>query len=70
MDVSTEPIPFGGSSDRLDLLNLALYLGNLLDRAAAHGGCDIGTVVAGALDRPILHRVRAAPSAVRRLRSS
>jgi hypothetical protein len=70
MDVSTEPIPFGGSSDRLDLLNLALYLGNLLDRAAAHGGCDIGTAVAGALDRPILHRVRAAPSAVRRLRSS
>jgi hypothetical protein len=70
MDVSTEPIPFGGSSGQRDLLNLALYLGNLLDRAAAHGRCDIGTVVARALDSPILHRVRPAISGIRQLRSS
>jgi hypothetical protein len=70
MDLSTEPIPFGGSSDRLDLLNLALYLGNLLDRAASHGGSDIGTVVVRALDRPILQRIRVASSDIRQLRSS
>jgi hypothetical protein len=70
MDVRTEPIPFRGSSGPLELLNLALYLGNLLDRAAGHGGFDIGTVVARALDRPILRAASAVPSRVRQLRSS
>jgi hypothetical protein len=70
MDVTTEPIPFRGSSGPLEMLNLALYLGNLLDRAAAHGGIDIGTVVSRALDRPILRRAPGVPSRVRQLRSS
>jgi hypothetical protein len=70
MDVSTEPIPFGGSSARLGLLNLALYLGNLVDRAAAHQECAGGTIVARALDRPVLQQVRRAAPEVRQLRSS
>ena len=35
MDASTEPIPFGGRDERLGLLNMAVYLGNLVERAAA-----------------------------------
>ncbi len=70
MDVSTEPIPFGGSSARLGLLNLALYLGNLIDRAAAGQECASGTIVARALDRPVLRQVRRAVPDVRQLRSS
>ena len=70
MDVSIEPIPFGGSSDQRDLLNMALYLGNLVDRAAAHQDCDNATIVARAMDRPVLQRIRPAMPEVRQLRSS
>ena len=70
LDPSIEPIPFAGSSDRLDLLNLALYLGNLVDRAAAHQGCDPATIVARALDDPTLRQIRRSGPAVRQLRSS
>jgi hypothetical protein len=70
MDAAIEPIPFGGSSARLDLLNLAIYLGNLVDRAAAHQGSDTRTIVETALDHPVLQQVRVAASEVRQLRSS
>jgi hypothetical protein len=70
LDAAIEPIPFGGSSKRLDLLNLALYLGNLVDRAAAHQNCDSTTIVARAMDRPVLQRVRRTVPDVRQLRSS
>ena len=69
MDAATEPIPLGGRSARLDLLNLVSYLGDLLDRAAAHRGCDRDTIVAQALDRPVLQRPAGRPE-VRELRSS
>jgi hypothetical protein len=70
MDVSTEPIPFGGSSAQVELLNLALYLGNLVGRAAAHLDCDTKTIVARAMDEPTLQRIRPALPEVRQLRSS
>jgi hypothetical protein len=35
LDPLTEPVPFSGRSPRLDTLNLAAYLGNLVRRAAA-----------------------------------
>jgi hypothetical protein len=70
MDVVIEPIPFGGSSEQLDLLNLALYLGNLVERAAAHQDCDSVTIVARAMDRPVLQRIRPVLPEVRQLRSS
>jgi hypothetical protein len=70
LDPSTEPIPMGGRSSRLDLLNQVVYLGDLLARAAAHQGCDADTVIALALDRPVVHQVAARPSRIRELRSS
>jgi hypothetical protein len=70
MDPAIEPIPFGGSSSRLDLLNIAIYLGNLVDRAAAGQGCDRDVIVARALDRPVLRHVRLMAPEVRVLRSS
>jgi uncharacterized membrane protein len=70
LDSSTEPIPFGGSSRRIHLLNLALYLGNLVDRAAAHQGCDSTTIVARAMDRPVLQQIRRSLPDIRQLRSS
>ncbi len=51
MDASTEPIPFGGRSERLGLLNLAVYLGNLVERAATLHDCDRSAIVIRALDR-------------------
>ena len=45
MDSSIEPIPFGGRDERLELLNMALYLGNLVERAAALGHCDAEAIV-------------------------
>ena len=35
IDPLTEPVPFSGRSPRLDTLNLAAYLANLIERAAA-----------------------------------
>ncbi len=70
LDASTEPIPFGGRSERLDLLNLAIYLGNLVGRAAARQDCDRHTVVTRALDRPVVQQIRRTPPAIRLLRTS
>jgi hypothetical protein len=70
MDAATEPIPMGGRSTRLDLLNLVCYLGGLVDRAAAHRGCDRDAIIAGSLDRPVLHQLGARTASVRELRSS
>jgi hypothetical protein len=70
MDPAIEPIPFSGSSSRLDLLNLAIYLGNLLDRAAASQRCDRDIIVAKALDHPLLRRSSAVVPQVQVLRSS
>lgn len=70
MDASVEPIPFGGRSERLGLLNLALYLGNLVERAAALQDCERDTIVARALGRPVIQQVRRTAPDVRQLRSS
>ena len=70
MDASIEPIPFGGRSQPTDLLHLAIYLGALVERAAAHQGCDAGAIVARSLRRPVLHQVRRSVPDVRELRSS
>jgi len=69
LDAASEPVPFGGRTERLGLLNLALYLGNLVERAAALHGCDRDTIVTGALGRLIVPERRAVPD-VRQLRSS
>jgi hypothetical protein len=70
LDAATEPTPIGGRSPRLDLLNLVSYLGDLVARAAAHLGCDRGTIIALALDRPILRPVMTTGPRVRELRTS
>ena len=70
MDAATEPTPIGGRSPRLDVLNLVSYLGDLIGRAAVHLGCDRDTIVAMALDRPILRAAQAALPRVRELRTS
>jgi hypothetical protein len=70
MDPDIEPIPFVGSSPRLDLLNLAIYLGNLVERAVATRGCDRDIIVVEALDRPVLRHITVAAPQVRVLRSS
>ncbi len=48
LDPTTEPIPFGGRDPQAALVNLAIYLGDLLVRAAAASGSDAATVVARA----------------------
>jgi hypothetical protein len=70
IDPSIEPIPFSGRSDRLSLLNLTLYLGNLVARAAALHDCDPDTIVARALRRPVIQEFRRAAADVRQVRSS
>ena len=70
LDSSTEPIPLGGRSDRLGLLNLAIYLGNLIERAAVRQECDRQTIVIRALDRPVIQQVRRSVPDIRQLRSS
>ncbi|HEX3979954.1 MAG TPA: hypothetical protein VHW93_01965 [Acidimicrobiales bacterium] len=70
LDPVIEPIPLVGSSSRLDLLNLAIYLGNLVERAATNRGFDRDTIVAEALDRPVLRHLTVAAPRVRALRSS
>ncbi len=44
LDPATEPVPLVGRSPRLDVVNLAAYVGNLLRRASAATGCSIGTL--------------------------
>jgi hypothetical protein len=48
LDPATEPIPFGGRNPQAALVNLAIYLGNLLARGTAASGSDPATVVARA----------------------
>lgn len=49
IDPLTEPVPFSGRSPRLDTLNLAAYLGNLVERAAVSAQCPPGTIVEEAI---------------------
>lgn len=70
MDPSTEPIPFGGRDERLELLNMALYLGNLMERAAMLNDCDRDDIVARAMARPVIQQVRASTSRLGQLRTS
>jgi hypothetical protein len=45
IDPLTEPVPFSGRSPRLDTLNLAAYLANLIERAAASTQCGPEAIV-------------------------
>jgi hypothetical protein len=65
-----EAIPIGGRSQRLGLLNLTLYLGHLVERAAALRDCDRDTIVTRALGRPVIRQIRRTAADVRQLRSS
>jgi len=49
MDPDTEPVPFVGRSPRLDVVNLALYVGDLLRRAAATSGTKVQIVAERAI---------------------
>ncbi len=51
MDTATEPVPFSGRSARLDVLNLAVYLGNLMDRAACKAHCERKHIAERAAER-------------------
>jgi hypothetical protein len=51
MDSHSEPIPFSGRSPRLDMLNLAAYLGNLVERAAWSAQCDPEVIVERTIER-------------------
>ncbi len=72
LDPATEPIPFGGRQPQAALVNLVVYLGNLLTRASASSGHDLSTLV----DRATAHlaspapRPRFAGRQLRELRSS
>jgi hypothetical protein len=49
MDAATEPVPLCGRSQRLDVLNLAVYLGNLIDRAGSWADCGPEVIVERAI---------------------
>jgi len=51
LDPATEPIPFRGREAQSALVNLVIYLGNLLVRAASNAGCDTVTLVDRANER-------------------
>jgi hypothetical protein len=51
MDSRTEPIPFSGRSPRLDVLNLATYLGDLVGRAASSTNCEPDLIVERTIER-------------------
>jgi hypothetical protein len=51
LDAATEAIPFRGRSARADVLNLAVYLRNLVERAARSAGCEPEAVIDQAIDR-------------------
>jgi hypothetical protein len=70
MDLSTEPVPFGGRSERLGLLNMVIYLGNLLERAATLRDCKREAIVDLALVRPVLQQLRAPAKHLRERRTS
>jgi hypothetical protein len=45
LDGATEPVPLVGRSPRLDVVNLVVYVGDLLRRASSEARCTVGTVV-------------------------
>ena len=49
IDMAREPVPLCGVDPRLDVLNLASYLRNLVARAAAQAQCDLVAIVERAL---------------------
>ena len=49
LDSATEPAPLIGRSARSDVLHLAVYLADLVDRATAAAGCERRDLVEGAL---------------------
>jgi hypothetical protein len=49
---------------------MAVYLGNLLERAAARNACDPDAIVTRALGRPVLYQVRSSVEDLRALRTS
>ena len=49
LDPGTEPVPLVGRSPRNDVVNLALYLGDLLRRAAAAAGLSVHVVAERAI---------------------
>jgi hypothetical protein len=51
MDSRTEPIPFSGQSPQLDVLNLATYLGHLVDRAASSAKSEPALIVERTIER-------------------
>ncbi len=51
MDSATEPVPFVGRSPHLDLLNWAVYLGNLISRAAHAADCEPKSIAERAVER-------------------
>jgi hypothetical protein len=51
LDAATEAIPFRGRSARSDVLNLAVYLGNLVERAARSAGCPPEALIERAIAR-------------------
>lgn len=56
LDPSSEPVPLVGRCLRLDVVNLVVYLGDLLRRGAARGGlapAEVAEQVAAALPGPL-----------------
>jgi hypothetical protein len=47
--LATEPVPFVGVNDRVDVLNLAAYLRGLIVRSAAQAACGPDVIVEQAL---------------------
>jgi len=72
LDPASEPIPFGGRNPQAALVNLTIYLGNLLGRASAHARCAPAAVVdrAAATLASATPRVRAGHRRLRELRTS
>ncbi len=63
LDPTTEPVPFCGLSDRTDVVNLAAYVGDLVQRASSSAGhC------AAALCDRVIDQLAEAPSPVGGLR--
>ncbi|MGA8723475.1 MAG: hypothetical protein WB565_00400 [Acidimicrobiales bacterium] len=44
LEADSEPIPFLGRSDRHDVVNLAIFVCNLVKRASASAGCSPGEI--------------------------
>jgi hypothetical protein len=51
LDADTEAIPFRGRSARSDVLNLAVYLRNLIERAARSDECEPEALIDRAIAR-------------------